>query len=161
MQIGDGETTQGAGVQRPPLSEVTSAVCTLAELMSDHGLTSVDLTIGEIAIRLSASSALPVVAGPVVASPPPSSIVESPPASEGELLTAPMIGTFYASPAPGEPAFVAIGDEIEVGQVIGIIEAMKIMNEITAEQSGTVTEIMVQNAQAVEYGSPLLRVVAN
>jgi acetyl-CoA carboxylase biotin carboxyl carrier protein len=160
MQTGDGDTSQGADVQRPPLSEVTSAVCTLAELMSDHGLATVDLTIGEIAIRLSASRSASAAVGPAASPTPPPSMIEAAPAPEGQMLTAPMIGTFYASPAPGEPPFVAIGDEVEVGQVIGIIEAMKIMNEITAEHGGTVAEILVQNAQAVEYGTPLLRVVA-
>jgi acetyl-CoA carboxylase biotin carboxyl carrier protein len=160
MQTGDGETSQGVDGQRPPLSEVTSAVCTLAELMSDHGLATVDLTIGEIAIRLSASCAATVAAGPAVSPTPPPLAVETAPVPEGQMLTAPMIGTFYASPAPGEPPFVAIGDEVVVGQVIGINEAMKIMNEITAEHGGKVAEVLVQNAQAVEYGSPLLRVVA-
>lgn len=160
MQTGDGETSQVADAQRPALSEVTSAVCTLAEVMSDHGLATVDLTIGEIAIRLSASSGAPAAAVSLPSPLPAPATVESMPAPEGQVLTAPMIGTFYASPAPGEPPFVGIGDDIEVGQVIGIIEAMKIMNEITAEHGGTVAEIMVQNAQAVEYGSPLLRVVA-
>jgi acetyl-CoA carboxylase biotin carboxyl carrier protein len=143
------------------LSEVTSAVCTLAEVMSDHGLATLDLTIGEIVIRLSSASSATATALPSPAPAPQPLAVETAPEPEGQLLTAPMIGTFYASPAPGEPPFVGIGDVVEVGQVIGIIEAMKIMNEITAEHGGAVAEIMVQNAQAVEYGSPLLRVVAD
>ncbi len=73
------------------------------------------------------------------------------------FITAPMIGTFYSSPSPGEPPFVRLGDRIEAGQVVGIIEAMKIMNEIVADRPGIVADIMVENAQAVEYGSPLLR----
>ena len=67
-------------------------------------------------------------------------------------------GTFYASPSPGEPPFIQEGDEVEVGQVIGIIEAMKIMNEITSEHEGMISKILVQNAQAVEYGQPLLHI---
>jgi acetyl-CoA carboxylase biotin carboxyl carrier protein len=70
-----------------------------------------------------------------------------------------MIGTYYTSPAPGAPAFVRVGERIESGQVIGIIEAMKIMNEIPAEQGGVVVELLATNAQAVEYGSPLLRII--
>jgi acetyl-CoA carboxylase biotin carboxyl carrier protein len=69
-----------------------------------------------------------------------------------------LLGTFYAAPSPGESAFVGIGDEIEVGQVIGIIEAMKIMNEIPADRSGVVLDVLVASGQAVEYGSPLIRV---
>jgi acetyl-CoA carboxylase biotin carboxyl carrier protein len=68
-----------------------------------------------------------------------------------------MIGTYYAAPSPGDAPFVQIGDEVEVGQAIGIIEAMKIMNEIIADRSGIVLEVLVENAQPVEYGSPLLR----
>lgn len=80
----------------------------------------------------------------------------------GELIvTSPMIGTYYASPSPGEPAFVQEGDEVEVGQVIGIIEAMKIMNEITSDHEGVITKILVQNAQAVEYGQPLVHIAPN
>jgi acetyl-CoA carboxylase biotin carboxyl carrier protein len=73
-------------------------------------------------------------------------------------IAAPMIGTFYAAPAPSEPPFVRPGDHVTEGQTIGIIEAMKIMNEIAADRSGTVIEIVAQNAQSVEYGSPLVRI---
>ncbi|HUG17233.1 MAG TPA: biotin/lipoyl-containing protein [Thermomicrobiales bacterium] len=68
-----------------------------------------------------------------------------------------MIGTFYSSPAPGEPPFVVAGDHIEEGQTIGIIEAMKIMNEIASDRAGTVVELVATNAQPVEFGSPLVR----
>ena len=70
----------------------------------------------------------------------------------GHLVTAPMIGTFYASPSPGEPPFVSVGDQVEVGQTIGIIEAMKIMNEIAADRSGTVSDVYVTNSQPVDTG---------
>ena len=76
----------------------------------------------------------------------------------GHVVTAPMIGTFYASPSPGEAPFVSVGDSVETGQVIGIIEAMKIMNEIAADRSGTISEVFAANAQPVEYGSPLIRI---
>jgi acetyl-CoA carboxylase biotin carboxyl carrier protein len=77
----------------------------------------------------------------------------------GHLITAPMIGTYYSAPAPGEAPFVQVGDEVEVGQVIGIIEAMKIMTEIIADRPGVVVDVLARNAEAVEYGSPLIRVV--
>jgi len=75
----------------------------------------------------------------------------------GYVVTAPMVGTFYRSTSPTDPPFVQPGDRVEAGQLIGIIEAMKIMNEITADRSGTVLEVIADNATAVEYGSPLIR----
>jgi acetyl-CoA carboxylase biotin carboxyl carrier protein len=91
----------------------------------------------------------------------PEVIPPEPPKEEGFVITAPIIGTFYTSPAPGEEPFVHIGDLISAGQTVGIIEAMKIMNEITAERGGTVMEFLAENGQAVEYGSPLMRLVPN
>ncbi len=82
----------------------------------------------------------------------------SKPESGHLTVTSPMIGTYYASPSPGDPPFVQEGDEVEVGQVIGIIEAMKIMNEITSEHDGIISKILVKNAQAVEYGQPLVHI---
>ena len=76
------------------------------------------------------------------------------------LITAPMIGTFYAAATPGAPPFVVEGDEVYIGQTIGIIEAMKIMNEIAADRTGVVEAVLVSNGQPVEYGSPLMRLGA-
>ena len=75
----------------------------------------------------------------------------------GHLITAPMVGTFYQSPSPSDPPLVQVGDRVEAGQLVGIIEALKIMNEITSDRSGTVLEVIAANATAVEYGSPLIR----
>ena len=76
---------------------------------------------------------------------------------DGHLITAPMIGTFYAAPAPGEPPFVSVGDTVEPGQTIAIIEAMKIMNEIQSDRAGAIDEVLAQNGQGVEFGQPLFR----
>ena len=86
--------------------------------------------------------------------------VSTPPPVDSKLLeiTSPMVGTFYRAPAPDEPPFVAVGDRISNGQAVCIIEAMKLMNEIEAEVSGQVVEILVENAQPVEYGQTLMRV---
>lgn len=73
-------------------------------------------------------------------------------------VNSPMVGTFYRSPAPGEAAFVEVGDRIRTGQTVCIIEAMKLMNEIEAEVSGQVMQILVENGEPVEYGQPLIRV---
>jgi len=74
----------------------------------------------------------------------------------GITVTAPMVGTFYASPAPKDPPYVSVGDEVRPGDVLGIIEAMKIMNEIECEVHGTVAAVLVDTGQPVEYGQPLL-----
>ncbi len=77
---------------------------------------------------------------------------------ELELVTSPMVGTFYESPSPGAPAFVEVGDRVEAGQVLCIIEAMKLMNEIEAETSGIVAKRFVANSQPVEYGESLFAI---
>ncbi len=86
----------------------------------------------------------------------PAGMVAAPAAPELIPLPSPMVGVFYHSPSPGEPNFVEIGDRVERGQTIGLIEAMKVFNEITAEASGTLVEIPVGNGQLVETGMPLM-----
>jgi acetyl-CoA carboxylase biotin carboxyl carrier protein len=83
-----------------------------------------------------------------------------PPTSDRRLvdILSPMVGTFYRSPTPDEPPFVGVGDRIRPGQTVCIIEAMKLMNELEAEVAGEIVEILVQNAESVEYGQPLMRV---
>ncbi|WP_204104275.1 MULTISPECIES: acetyl-CoA carboxylase biotin carboxyl carrier protein [Spirulina sp. CCY15215] len=95
--------------------------------------------------------------------PPPSPLVmdSTPPLTVDPgwvEITSPMVGTFYRSPAPDESPFIAIGDRVNIGQTVCIIEAMKLMNEIEAEVSGQVMEIMVENSEPVEYGQVLMRV---
>ncbi|MGH2560675.1 MAG: acetyl-CoA carboxylase biotin carboxyl carrier protein [Thermomicrobiales bacterium] len=136
-----------------------AAVGSLADLMSSHGLTRLDLDLGPIAIRLRSGSSDELPKRQAAIGEPDELVVDAMPAAEGHFITAPMIGTFYAASAPSDPPFIRPGDRIEVGQVIGIIEAMKIMNEIVADRAGIVQNVLVQNAQAVEYGSPLVRVV--
>lgn len=75
----------------------------------------------------------------------------------GRMISSPMVGTFYTAPAEGEEPFVRIGDAVKKGQVIGIVEAMKLMNEIESEYDGVVEEILAANEQMVEYGQPLIR----
>ncbi|EKV00587.1 biotin carboxyl carrier protein [Leptolyngbya sp. PCC 7375] len=110
------------------------------------------------------SAAMPSVA-PMMVSPPATgaAVTEpaAPPASSPSDLyeiTSPMVGTFYRSPAPDESPFVDTGDRIKPGQTVCIIEAMKLMNELEAEVSGEIVEVLVQNAEPVEFGQPLMRV---
>jgi acetyl-CoA carboxylase biotin carboxyl carrier protein len=145
-----------SGNDQSSTEELIGAVRELISLMGKGGISELDLTSGDVSIRLrgSIASAAPIaVAAPANGAAP----AAEPAAEEGHIVTAPMIGTYYAAPSPGEDPFVQIGDEVEIGQVVGIIEAMKIMNEITADSAGVVAEILVENAQAVEYGSPLIR----
>ncbi len=101
---------------------------------------------------------------PAAAPTPPAPVAESPspppPTSRSDLqpLTAPMVGTFYRSPAPGEPAFVELGSRIQAGQPVCILEAMKLMNELEAEISGEVVEILVESGTPVEFGQVLMRI---
>lgn len=84
---------------------------------------------------------------------------ESAAESEGTIIKSPLVGTFYAAKAEGEKPFISVGDKVTKGQTIGIIEAMKLMNEVEAEADGTVAEIFVENEELVEYGQPLVRLV--
>ena len=101
------------------------------------------------------ATAPPTPPAPVAAAPSP-----PPPSSRSDLqpLTAPMVGTFYRSPAPGEPAFVEVGSRIQAGQPVCILEAMKLMNELEADISGEVVEILVESGTPVEFGQVLMRI---
>lgn len=103
-------------------------------------------------------AAHPQVPAPAVASEAAVSLVEQPaPADDKDQFTvkSPIVGTYYEAPSPGSPPFSKVGDEVKVGQVLCIIEAMKLMNEIEAETAGTISKILVKNGQPVEYGQPL------
>ena len=107
--------------------------------------------------------AAPAVAAPLPAAVAPAAPSAAPPAApavRGDLveITAPMVATFYRSPSPGDPAFVELGARISVGQTVCILEAMKLMNELEAEVSGEVVEILVENGTPVEFGQVLMRV---
>jgi acetyl-CoA carboxylase biotin carboxyl carrier protein len=108
----------------------------------------------ELSVPVAPDSPLPATPAPPAAPPTP------PPSVDSNLLeiTSPMVGTFYRAPAPEESSFVEIGDRIQTGQTVCIIEAMKLMNELEAEVSGEIVEILVENAQPVEFGQPLMRV---
>ncbi len=97
-----------------------------------------------------AYSAEPAPAAPAAAAPAP--------VDESKLIKSPMVGTFYSSPNPDSPAFVKTGDNVDAESTVCIIEAMKVMNEIKAEVSGKIVEILVQNGESVEYGQPLFRI---
>jgi acetyl-CoA carboxylase biotin carboxyl carrier protein len=143
----------------------------LIELLEESGIAEIEIKEGEEALRISrmpvaAPHAVPQAAHPGVlpaagaaatasaALPAAESAAPKPKPNE-HVITAPMVGTFYASPSPGAKAFVEIGDEIKVGQVLCIIEAMKMMNQIEADKAGRITSVMAQNGDPVEFGQPL------
>jgi acetyl-CoA carboxylase biotin carboxyl carrier protein len=144
----------------------------LIELLEESGIAEIEIKEGEEAVRISRmpfASAHPLAMPQYVHTPAPAAApvagaaaavalpaAETPkPKSNEHLITAPMVGTFYASPSPAAKAFVEIGDEIKVGQVLCIIEAMKMMNQIEADKAGRIASIMARNGDPVEFGQPL------
>jgi acetyl-CoA carboxylase biotin carboxyl carrier protein len=137
----------------------------LARLLEETGLTELEYDTGKVRVRVSRGGgaqmvvSAPVVtatsAGPLGAIPVAAPTAESSAAHPG-AVTAPMVGTIYAAPEPGAAAFVKVGDRVNEGDVMFIIEAMKTMNPIRAPRAGTVTQIFAANAQPVEYGEVLL-----
>jgi acetyl-CoA carboxylase biotin carboxyl carrier protein len=145
----------------------------LIELLEESGIAEIEIKEGEEAVRISrmptggmVTHMAPQVvhaapaAAPAAAVPSPAAVVAAEsaaakPKSNEHVITAPMVGTFYASPSPGAKPFVEIGDEIKVGQVLCIIEAMKMMNQIEADKSGRVASVMARNGDPVEFGQPL------
>ena len=143
---------------------------TLIDLVSESGISELEVTEGEGKVRI-VKNAPPVYVQPSASyapqyaapAPAPSAAAEAlaapatpaPVAQQGHVVTSPMVGTFYRAPSPGAEAFVQVGDTVKEGQTICIIEAMKLLNEIESDKSGVVKEILVDNGQAVEYGQPL------
>jgi acetyl-CoA carboxylase biotin carboxyl carrier protein len=134
--------------------QVADLVQSLAAVMRQSSITELDLDLGDVSVRLRRPTPEHDSGEMRSDNQPLAAIEPSPPEI---LITAPMIGTFYAAATPGAQPFVTEGDEVYVGQTIGIIEAMKIMNEIAADRAGVVEAVLVGNGQPVEYGSPLLR----
>ena len=146
----------------------------LIELLEESGLAEIEITEGEESVRIArAMQGAPVVTQyaaapvpvPVSAAPAPAPAAAAAPAAapapadrDENLVTAPMVGTFYASPAPGAKSFVEVGQEVRVGQVLCIIEAMKMMNQIESERAGKVVAVLAKNGEPVEFGQPLFSI---
>ena len=136
----------------------------LIDLVQESGIAELEITEGEEKVKIvkgGAVSLAPAAAQPVLASEAraPAPAAPAPPEAEagqeGHVVKAPMVGTFYRSPSPDAKPFVEVGQAVKEGDTICIIEAMKLMNEIEADASGTVKAILVENGQPVEYGQPL------
>ncbi|WP_066266944.1 acetyl-CoA carboxylase biotin carboxyl carrier protein [Hydrogenophaga palleronii] len=142
---------------------------TLIDLVSESNVSELEITEAEGKVRIVKSSPVAAAApitysmAPAPAAAPvvpavdvtPVATPAAPAAPTGHTVKSPMVGTFYRASSPGAKPFVEIGDSIKEGETICIVEAMKILNEIEADKSGTVTQILVENGQAVEYGQPL------
>ena len=143
---------------------------TLIDLVAESDIAELEVTEGESKVRIVKSSAMPQnqmvmmqpqgipqyhaapapAAAPVAAAAP--AVAAEP---TGHIVKSPMVGTFYRSSAPGSAAFVEVGSTVKEGDTLCIIEAMKLLNEIDADKSGTITQILVENGQPVEFGQPL------
>ncbi|MCM2479949.1 acetyl-CoA carboxylase biotin carboxyl carrier protein [Serpentinimonas maccroryi] len=148
---------------------------TLIDLVSESNVSELEITEAEGKVRIVKSPpvAAPLMQAPTavamppaaqsaaalvaagVAQPAPAAAPDAPAAPKGQVLKSPMVGTFYRAASPGAKPFVELGQAVKVGDPVCIVEAMKILNEIEAEHAGTVTQILAENGQAVEYGQPL------
>jgi acetyl-CoA carboxylase biotin carboxyl carrier protein len=144
----------------------------LIELLEESGIAEIEIKEGEEALRISRMPtgtaathhqlppmamplAAPMAAPVQAAAPRPADVAAAKAKANEHVITAPMVGTFYGAPSPGAKPFIEIGDEIKVGQVLCIIEAMKMMNQIESDKAGRVTSIMARNGDPVEFGQPL------
>src|SRR3954468_22020194 len=139
----------------------------LIDLVQESGIAELEITEGEEKVKIVKGGAVDVsrAPAPAAAAAPrtpgeaqpasPAASPETPPAQEGHVVKAPMVGTFYRTPSPDAKAFVEVGQVVKEGQTVCIIEAMKLMNEIECDASGTIKAILVENGQPVEYGQPL------
>lgn len=146
---------------------------TLIDLVSDSNVSELEITEAEGKVRIVKGGgamvqgypmpvpmAAPMVAAAPAAAPAPAAAAAAPAApapaaASGHAVKAPMVGTFYRSASPGAKAFVEVGQAVKEGDTLCIIEAMKILNEIEADKAGTVTQVLCENGQAVEYGQPM------
>ena len=135
----------------------TALVRELAEMLGDTGLTEIEVEDGERKIRVSRGGGVAMAAAPApVAAPAPAAPAAAPEADTAGAIKSPMVGTVYLASEPGAANFVKVGDSVTEGQTLLIVEAMKVMNPITADKAGTVKAILVENAQPVEFDQPLV-----
>ena len=154
-----------SGKLKPQLQVEAEVIRELSDLLTETGLTEIEIEQGGRRIRVARQNAPHISASPVAVAamsepvtPPPAAPTEAQPAKRdmNGAVTSPMVGTVYVAPEPGKPAFVKIGDTVREGDTLLIVEAMKTMNPIPAPRAGTIKEILVNDAQPVEFGQMLL-----
>lgn len=146
-----------------------SDIKALAELVRKNNLSALDLSEGELHIRIenapapqsapAPEAAAPQEASPVPAPAPAPAVDNGPDFGAARMIVSPMVGVFYASPSPDDPPFVKVGQKVHKGDVLCIIEAMKLMNEITAEEDGEIIDVCAANGSVVEYGQTLFKLL--
>ena len=139
----------------------------LIELLEESGIAEIEVKEGEESIKLSRASKVqqpiintqtydvPPVREPVVQTSAKQEDIKSDPTTDGDTIDSPMVGTFYRAASPDSKAFVEKGQKVNKGDTVCILEAMKMMNQVTAEQAGTIVEILVEDSEPVEFGQPL------
>ena len=139
----------------------------LIELLEESGIAEIEVKEGEESIKLSRASKVqqpiintqtydvPPVREPVIQTPAKQEDIKPDPVADGDTIDSPMVGTFYRAASPDSKAFVEKGQKVNKGDTVCILEAMKMMNQVTAEQAGTIVEILVEDSEPVEFGQPL------
>src|SRR5690242_6317702 len=160
-----GARLANAGKVKPQMEVDPEVIRELSDLLTETGLTEIEIEQGGRRVRVTRQNSPHISAAPVavaakseLATTLPSAVIESPAAKRDidGMVTSPMVGTAYTAPEPGKPPFVKVGDVVREGDTLLIVEAMKTMNPIVAPRAGTVTEILVHDAQPVEFGQMLL-----
>jgi len=143
----------------------------LIELLEESNIGEIEIKEGEESVRISRNGnqnmmpaqapmyAAPPVAAPVAPAAAAAPVADSAPATSGHVVKSPMVGTFYRSPAPTSPSFAEVGQTVKVGDVICIVEAMKMMNQIEADRAGTIGAILAEDGEPIEFDQPLFTIV--
>jgi acetyl-CoA carboxylase biotin carboxyl carrier protein len=127
----------------------------LIELLEESNIDEIEIKEGEESVRISRNAPAPAAAPAAAPEPAPAAA----PATSGHVVKSPMVGTFYRAPSPTSPSFAEVGQTVKVGDVICIVEAMKMMNQIEADKAGTIEAILVENGEPVEFDQPLFSIV--
>ena len=151
-----------------PIDSTVECVEALARIVSENGLGKIKISTDEIDVVIEGKrcpppppvmpTVMPTVGASAPAAAAASDVVVENKAASGNIITSPIVGTFYSAPSPEKPAFVKLGDTVNEGDVVCIIESMKLMNELQSKFSGRVAEIYVNNGDAVEFGQKIMRI---
>lgn len=156
--------SKGATGRKSGMNVDTQLVRELADMLGETGLTEIEVEDGDRKVRVSRAGGVAAMAAPapmVAAAPAPAMHAPTPDAvpaadSHADALKSPMVGTVYLAPEPSAPDFISVGATVKEGDTLVIVEAMKVMNPITADKAGTIKAILVENAQPVEFDQPLV-----